>query len=37
VPIPAPAGADPETIRERVQIEMQSALDELARRARKAS
>ena len=36
-PIPAPAGADPETIRERVQIEMQSALDELARRARKAS
>ena len=36
-PIPAPEGADPESIRERVRGEMQTALDELARRARKTS
>lgn len=35
-PIPAPAGADPERIRARVQAEMQAALDDLARRAREA-
>jgi 1-acyl-sn-glycerol-3-phosphate acyltransferase len=32
-PIPARAGADPERIREQVQVAMQTALDELARRA----
>jgi 1-acyl-sn-glycerol-3-phosphate acyltransferase len=32
-PIPAPEGADPERIREQVQVAMQTALDELARRA----
>ncbi|HSO32745.1 MAG TPA: 1-acyl-sn-glycerol-3-phosphate acyltransferase [Labilithrix sp.] len=32
-PIPARAGADPERIREQVQVAMQNALDELARRA----
>jgi 1-acyl-sn-glycerol-3-phosphate acyltransferase len=36
-PIPTPTGADPETIRDRVRAEMQTALDELARRARRAS
>ncbi len=35
-PIAAPAGADPVTIRERVQTEMQAALDHLAQRARRA-
>jgi len=35
-PIPAPAGADPESVRERVRSEMQRALDELALRARRA-
>lgn len=33
-PIPAPEGADPESIRVRVQAEMQSALGDLAQRAR---
>jgi len=36
-PIEAPAGADPEAIRGRVQAAMQAALDELARRAREPS
>jgi hypothetical protein len=36
-PIPAPADADPEVIRERVRAEMQTALDDLARRAREPS
>jgi 1-acyl-sn-glycerol-3-phosphate acyltransferase len=35
-PIPAPRGADPELLRERVRAEMQRALDDLARRAREA-
>jgi 1-acyl-sn-glycerol-3-phosphate acyltransferase len=34
-PIAAPAGADPAPIREQVQAAMQTALDDLARRARK--
>ena len=33
-PIPAPEGADPGGIRERVRAEMQTALDDLAQRAR---
>jgi 1-acyl-sn-glycerol-3-phosphate acyltransferase len=36
-PIPAPDGAPPESIRERVRAAMQEALDDLARRAREAS
>jgi 1-acyl-sn-glycerol-3-phosphate acyltransferase len=36
-PIEAPVGADPDTIRERVQAAMQAALDELSRRAQKTS
>lgn len=36
-PIPAPSDADPESIRARVQAEMQIALDQLALRARRAS
>lgn len=36
-PISAPAGADPESLRERVRAEMQKALDELAARARGGS
>ena len=35
-PISAPEGADPEKIRERVRAEMQTALDDLAERARQA-
>ena len=36
-PIPAPEGADPESIRERVRTEMQTALNDLAQRARRDS
>ncbi|MEO5729430.1 MAG: 1-acyl-sn-glycerol-3-phosphate acyltransferase [Byssovorax sp.] len=36
-PIPAPADADPQVIRERVRSAMQTALDDLARRAREPS
>lgn len=36
-PIPVPADADPAEIRERVRSEMQTALDDLARRAREPS
>jgi 1-acyl-sn-glycerol-3-phosphate acyltransferase len=36
-PIEAPAGADPAAIRERVQVAMQSALNDLARRAQEPS
>jgi len=36
-PIAAPADADPDTIRRRVQAEMQAALDALSRRAERAS
>ena len=36
-PISAPQGVDPESIRDRVRAEMQTALDDLARRARKTT